>query len=63
MQMEQEERSKGTGFKSRLKNRWDDEFPQMHHISAQSVRDNANRFKKETALMHFFGLRGIERNL
>ena len=36
VQMEQQERNKGRGFMSRLKTRWDDEFPQMHHISAQS---------------------------
>ena len=60
MQMEQEERSKGRGFMSRLKTRWDDEFPQMHHISAQSLRDNANRFKKETALMNLLVVRNRE---
>ena len=60
VQMEQEERSKGRGFMSRLKTRWDDEFPQMHHISAQSLRDNANRFKKENALMNLLVVRDRE---
>ena len=60
VQMEQEERSKGRGFMSRLKIRWDDEFPQMHHISAQSLRDNANRFKKETALLNLLVVRDRE---
>ena len=59
-QMEQEERNKGRGFMSRLKTKWDDEFPQMHHISAQSLRDNANRFKKETALMNLLVVRDRE---
>ena len=60
IQMEQEERNQGRGFMSRLKTRWDDEFPQMHHISAQSLRDNANRFKKETALMNLLVVRDRE---
>ena len=60
VQMEQQERNKGRGFMSRLKTRWDDEFPQMRHISAQSLRDNANRFKKETALMNLLVVRGRE---
>ena len=60
VQMEQEERNKGRGFMGRLKTRQDDEFPQMHHISAQSLRDSANRFKKETALMNLLVVRGRE---
>ena len=32
----------------------------MHHISAQSLRDNANRFKKETALMNLLVVRDRE---
>ena len=60
VQMEQEERNKGRGFMSRLKTRWDDEFPQMHHISTQSFRDNANRFKKETALINLLVVRDRE---
>ena len=59
VQMEQEERNKGRGL-SRLKTRWDDEFPQMHHIRAQSLRDNANRFKKETPLMNLLVVRDRE---
>ena len=47
VQMKQEEGSKGRGFMSRLKTRCDDEFPQMHHASAQTLRDNANRFKRK----------------
>ena len=58
--MEQEERNKGRRFMSRLKTKWDDKFPQMHHISAQSLRDNANRFKKETALMNLLVVRDKE---
>ena len=58
--MEQEERNKARGFMSRLKTRWDDEFRQMHHISAQSLRNNANRFKKETALMNLLVVRDRE---
>ena len=43
-----------------MKTRWGDEFPQMHHINAQSLRDNANRFKKETALMNLLVVRDRE---
>ena len=32
----------------------------MHQISAQSLRDNANRFKKETALMNLLIVRDRE---
>ena len=60
VQMEQEERNKGRGFMSRLKTRWDDELPQMHHISTQHLRDNANRFEKETALMNLLVVRDRE---
>ena len=60
VQMEQQERNKGRGFMSRLKTSWDDEFPQMHHINAQNLRDNANRFKKETALMNLLVVRDRE---
>ena len=35
-------------------------FPQMHHISSQSLRDNANRFKKENALMNLLVVRDRE---
>ena len=63
VQMVQKERNKGRerGFMDRLKTRWDDEFPQMHHhISAQSLRDNAKRFEKETALMNLLVVRDRE---
>ena len=45
---------------SRLKTRWNDEFPQMHHISAWSLRDNANRFEKKIALMNLLVVRDRE---
>ena len=60
VQMEEQERNKGRGFMSRLKTRWDDGFPQIHHISAQSLTDNANRFKKETALMNVLVVKDSE---
>ena len=41
-----EERSKGTGFMSRLKRRWDEQYPEKNHVSKQNLRDNAARLKK-----------------
>ena len=42
-----EERSKGTGFMSRLKRWWDEQYPEKNHVSKQNLRDNASRFKEE----------------
>ena len=42
-----EERSRGTGFMLRLKRRWDEQYPDKRHISKQTLRDNAERFKTE----------------
>ena len=42
-----EARTKGYGFKERLKKRWDDEFPDKTYYSAKGVQNIASRFKKE----------------
>ena len=46
-----EERSKGLYFMERIKERWDEKYPQVN-ISKQSLRDNAFRFKKDKAIMN-----------
>ena len=42
-----EARTKGYGFKERLKKRWDDEFTDKTCYSAKGVQNIASRFKKE----------------
>ena len=42
-----DEHSKGIGFVLRLKQRWDEQYPEKNHVSKQNLRDNAARFKKE----------------
>ena len=42
-----EARTKGYGFKERLKKRGDDEFPDKTYYSAKGVQNIASRFKKE----------------
>ena len=42
-----EARTKGYGFKERLKKRWDDEFTDKTYYSAKGVQNIASRFKKE----------------
>ena len=45
--MDEEERVKGRGFMKRVKERWDQKYPEYQHASWQKLRDNAARFKKE----------------
>ena len=47
-----EERTKGRGFMKRVKERWDQYFPEYRHPSWQKLRDNAARFKKEPEIMN-----------
>jgi hypothetical protein len=48
VQLDIEERQKGYGFMSRLKDRWDSEYPNKTHLSRQNLRDNAARFSNES---------------
>ena len=48
--MDKEERTKGRGFLKRLKERWDQKYPEYQQASSQKLRDNAARFKKEREL-------------
>ena len=50
--IDKEERTKGRGFMKRLKERWDQKYPEYQHASWQKLRDNAARFKKEPELIN-----------
>ena len=52
-----EERAKGRGFMKRVKERWDQYFPEYRHASWQKLRDNAARFKKEPEVMNLILVR------
>ena len=51
-----EERSKGTGFMSRLKQRGDKQYPEKNHAPNQNLRDNVARLKKELEMNVLFCL-------
>ena len=57
MELEEEERSKGLGFMKRLKDRWDAEFPENTFLTAQNLRDNAARMRKEDDVMKLKAVR------
>ena len=50
--IDKEERTKGRGFMKRLKERWDQKYPEYQHASWQKLRDNAARLKKEPELIN-----------
>ena len=50
--MDDEERAKGRGFMKRVKERWDQRYPEYNLASSQKLRDNAARFKKEPDIMN-----------
>ena len=56
LRIEDQERSKGRGFMKRMKEAWDliyDDKP----VSAQCLRDNAARIRKDKALMNLIEVR------
>ena len=59
--IDNEERRKGRGFMKRVKERWDEKYPEYRQASWQKLRDNAARFKKETEIMNL--ILGKERRL
>ena len=50
VEIDTEERAKGYGFMNRVKNRWDEEFPEKMQYSKQNLRDNAPRFRDDREL-------------
>jgi hypothetical protein len=62
--MDKEEREKGLGFMKRVKDRWDEEFPEYSEITAQSLRDNAARFKSDIMIKNLMLVNStVERTL
>ena len=58
--MDEEERAKGRGFMKRVKERWDQKYPEYQQASWQKLRDNAARFKKEPELISLILVRKRE---
>ena len=58
--IDDEERRKGRGFMKRVKERWDEKYPEYRQASWQKLRDNAVRFKKETEIMNLILVRQRE---
>ena len=58
--MDNEERSKGRGFMKRVKERWDQRYPEYSSASWQKLRDNSPRFKKEPDVMNLITVRQRE---
>ena len=54
------ERGKGRGFMKRIKERWDQKYPEYQQASWQKLRDNAARFKKEPELTNLILLQKRE---
>ena len=50
--MVKEERANGRGFTKRVKERWDQKYPESQQASCQKLGDNTARFKKEPELMN-----------
>ena len=55
IKMDEEERKRGWGFMTRVKHRWECEYPQHKEITAQCLRDNARRFRKDETIMKLEG--------
>ena len=58
--LDDEERRKVRGFMKRVKERWDEKYPEYRQASWQKLRDNAARFKKETEIMNLILVRQRE---
>ena len=50
LKIEERERNRGRGFMKRIKEAWDDIY-ENSTISAQILRDNAARFRKDSSLL------------
>ena len=51
LKIDREERSKGTGFMKRMKERWDEKYPGLL-VTAQCLRDSPTRVSKDKALLN-----------
>ena len=55
--MDNEERSKGRGFMKRVKERWDQRYPEYSSANWRKLRDNSATFKKEPDVMNLMLVR------
>lgn len=51
VELEKEERAKGSGFMKSLKRRWDSKFPELQHFGEKALRNNAAVFHKDPKVM------------
>ena len=58
--IDDEERRKGRSFMKRVKEKWDEKYPEYRQASWQKLRDNAAQFKKETEIMNLILVRQRE---
>ena len=56
LKIEERERNRGRGFMKRMKEAWDDIY-ENSTISAQTLRDNAARFRKDNSLLNLITVR------
>ena len=56
LKIEERERNRGRGFMKRMKEAWDDIY-ENSTISAQTLRDNAARFRKDNSLLNLITAR------
>ena len=56
LKIEEQERNRGRGFMKRMKEAWDDIY-ENSTISAQTLRDNAARFRKDNSLLNLIKVR------
>ena len=56
LKIEERERNRGRGFMKKIKEAWDDIY-ENSTISAQTLRDNAARFRKDNSLLNLITVR------
>ena len=56
LKIEERERNRDCGFMKRIKEAWDDIY-ENSTISAQTLRDNAARFRKDHSLLNLITVR------
>ena len=61
--MDNEERPKGRGFMKRVKERWDQRYPEYSSAGWQNLRDSSARYKKELVVMNLTLVRQREEQL
>ena len=56
LKIEERERNQGRGFMKRMKEAWDDTYKNLTN-SAQTLRNNAARFRKDNSLLNLITVR------